>query len=175
MKRVILLRRFALVLFLACLCVCQSTYSQQITAAITGTVADAAGAVMNGASVTVTDTEHGNIYTTKTIDGGIFNFPHVPIGTYTVKVESPGFESAVQSNITLVLNQTARLAFKMKVGAVTNTVQVTGEAAQLQSDTTQVSTLIDSRAVSNIPLATRNYVELTLLAPGSVHPDNSTV
>jgi hypothetical protein len=91
-----------------------------------------------------------------------------------VKVESPGFETAVQSNVTLVLNQTARLAFKMKVGAVTNTVQVTGEAAQLQSDTTQVSTLVDSRAVTNIPLATRNYVELTLLAPGSVHPDNST-
>jgi hypothetical protein len=174
MKRVILLRRFALGLFLACLCVCRSTYSQQITAAITGTVADAAGAVMNGASVTVTDIEHGNIYSTKTIDGGIFNFPHVPIGTYTVKVESPGFETAVQSNVTLVLNQTARLAFKMKVGAVTNTVQVTGEAAQLQSDTTQVSTLVDSRAVTNIPLATRNYVELTLLAPGSVHPDNST-
>ena len=173
MKQVILLRGFALGLFLACLCVCQSTYSQQITGAITGTVADAAGAVINGASVTVTDTEHGTIYSTKTVDGGIFNFPHVPIGTYQVKVEAAGFETTIQSNITLVLNQTVRLAFKMKVGAVTNTVQVTTEAPQLQSDTTQVSTLINARAVTNIPLATRNYVELTLLAPGTVHPDNS--
>ncbi|MBV8674273.1 MAG: TonB-dependent receptor [Acidobacteriaceae bacterium] len=160
-------------MFVACLCTCLSAYGQQITAAITGTVTDAAGAVINGAAVTVTDTEHGTVYSAKTIDGGIFNFPHVPIGTYTVRVEAAGFETAVQSGITLVLNQTARLGFKMKVGAVTNTIQITGEAPQLQSDTTQVSTLINSRAVTNIPLATRNYVELTLLSPGSVHPDNS--
>ena len=62
----------------------------------------------------------------------------------------------------------------MNVGAVTNTVQVTSEAPQLQSDTTQVSTLIDANTIIGIPLATRNYVELTLLAPGSITPDNST-
>jgi hypothetical protein len=147
---------------------------QQITAAITGTVTDAAGAAINGATVTVTDTERGTIYTTKTADGGIFNFARVPIGTYEVKAEAAGFETAIESNLTLVLNQTARINFKMNMGSVTNTVLVTAEAQQLQSDTTQVSTLINSRAVTNIPLATRNYVELTLLSPGSVHPDNST-
>ena len=73
-----------------------------------------------------------------------------------------------------MLNQTARLEFKMKVGAVTNTVQVTSEAPQLQADTTQVSTLIDSKTITGIPLATRNYVELTLLAPGSITPNAST-
>ena len=73
-----------------------------------------------------------------------------------------------------MLNERARLNFKMKVGAVTNTVQVTSEAPQLQADTTQVSTLIDSKTITGIPLATRNYVELTLLAPGSVTADNST-
>jgi Carboxypeptidase regulatory-like domain len=156
------------------LCVRQSAWGQQITAAITGTVTDAAGAAINAATVTATDTEQGTIYTTKTAEGGIFNFAHVPIGTYEVKAEAPGFETAIEPHLTLVLNQTARLAFKMSVGAVTNTVQVTSEGEQLQSDTTQVSTLINSRAVSNIPLATRNYVELTLLAPGSVSPDNST-
>jgi hypothetical protein len=59
----------------------------------------------------------------------------------------------------------------MKVGAVTETVQVTSELPQLQTDTTQVSTLIDTTTVNNIPLATRNYIELTLLAPGSISPD----
>src|SRR6202042_23944 len=63
---------------------------------------------------------------------------------------------------------------KMKVGAVTNTVQVSSEAPQLQADTTQVSDLIDSKTITGIPLATRNYVELTLLSPGSVTVDNST-
>ena len=114
------------------------------------------------------------LYTAKTNDGGIFNLARVPIGNYQVKAEAPGFQSAVQTGLTLVLNQTARLDFKMHVGTVTTTAQVTAEAPQLQSETTQVSTLIDSKTVTDIPLATRNYVELTLLAPGSVHPDASS-
>ena len=104
----------------------------------------------------------------------MFNFSNLPIGTYEVKAEAAGFDTAVQPPITLVLNERARLEFKMKVGAVTNTVQVSSEAPQLQADTTQVSTLLDANTITGIPLATRNYVELTLLAPGSVTPDNST-
>ena len=88
-----------------------------------------------------------------------------------MRATAPGFETAVQSPFTLVLNQTARIEFKMKVGAVSQTVEVTSEVPQLQTDTTQVSTLIDSNTVNNIPLATRNYIELTLLAPGSISPD----
>src|SRR5581483_5433406 len=172
MRRIPLLG-LAIAIALGCLVVHESALCQQITAAITGNVVDASGAALTGATVTVTDTDRGTVYVTKTNDSGIFNFTQVPIGTYDVKVEASGFQTAVQSHITLVLNQTARLNFQMSVGAVTNTVQVTSEAPVLQSDTTQVSTLINSRAVTNIPLATRNYVELTLLSPGSVHPDNS--
>ena len=125
-------------------------------------------------TVTARDAERGTSYTAKSGNGGVFNFNSLPIGTYEVKAESTGFDTEVLPPITLVLNQRARLDFKMKVGAVTNTVQVSSEAPQLQADTTQVSTLIDSHTIVGIPLATRNYVELTLLAPGSVTPDNST-
>jgi hypothetical protein len=172
MKRIILWG-ITVGMFLGCLCISRSAWSQQTTAAITGTVVDEGGAAINGAVVTVTDTDRGTVYTAKTNDGGIFNLPRVPIGNYQVRAEAPGFQSEVQSGLTLVLNQTARLDFKMHVGAVTTTAQVTSEAPQLQSETTQVSTLIDSKTVTDIPLATRNYVELTLLAPGSIHPDNS--
>jgi hypothetical protein len=173
MKRVVL---WGLILgmLLADLGVHQPAWGQQITAAITGNVMDAANAVLGGATVTITDVDRGTVYVTKTNDNGIFNFTQVPIGTYDIKVEASGFQTAVQSHLTLVLNQTARLEFKMSVGAVSNTVQVTAEAPQIQSETTQVSTLINATAITNIPLATRNYVELTLLAPGSIHPDNST-
>lgn len=150
------------------------SWGQQVTAAITGTVVDPGGAPITGATVTARDTERGTVYTTKTNDSGTFNFPRVPIGNYEVRAAATGFDTAVQPPITLVLNQTARFEFTMKVGAATETVQVTSEAPQLQTDTTQVSTLIDNTTVNNIPLATRNYVELTLLAPGSVTPDNST-
>src|ERR1700735_1302430 len=164
----------ALVMALGAFGALQPSWSQQITASITGTGEDAGGAAINDATVTARDTERGSSSTTKTTQGGVFNFSNLPIGTYEVKVESPGFETAVQPPITLVLNETARLGFKMKVGAVTNTVQVTSEAPQLQADTTQVSTLINANTITGIPLATRNYVELTLLAPGSITPNNSS-
>lgn len=161
-------------MFLVCLCAVRPTLGQQTTAAITGTVVDEGGAAINGATVTVTDTDRGTTFTAKSNDGGIFNFPRIPIGHYSVKAEATGFQSSVQNALTLVLNQTARLDFKLHVGSVTTTAEVTSEAPQLQQETTQVSTLIDSNTVTNIPLATRNYVELTLLAPGSVHPDASS-
>ncbi len=164
----------ALVMVLGLSCPSQSAFAQQTTASITGTVEDAAGAALDGATVTASDTERGTASTTKTSQGGVFNFANLPIGTYEVKAEAAGFATAVQPPITLVLNERARLDFKMKVGSVTNTVQVSSEAPQLQADTTQVSTLIDSKTITGIPLATRNYVELTLLAPGSVTPDNAS-
>jgi Carboxypeptidase regulatory-like domain len=173
MKR-ISLWGFALVMVLATFAVCHPVWGQQTTAAITGTVEDSAGAVLDGATITAKDTERGSSYTAKSSNGGVYNFSNLPIGSYEVKAEATGFDTAVQPPITLVLNERARLDFKMKVGTVTNTVQVSSEAPQLQSDTTQVSTLIDANTITGIPLATRNYVELTLLAPGSITPDNST-
>ena len=173
MKR-ISLWGFALVMVLASLSVCPTVWGQQTTASITGTVEDSAGAALDGATVTARDTERGTSYTAKSSNGGVFNFTNLPIGNYEVKAEAAGFNTEIEPPITLVLNQRARLEFKMKVGAVTNTVQVSSEAPQLQADTTQVSTLIDSKTITGIPLATRNYVELTLLAPGSITADNST-
>ncbi len=146
----------------------------QTTASITGTVEDATGAALNDATITATDTERGTSTTAKTSSGGVYNFTDLPIGTYEIKAEAAGFDTAVQSPITLVLNQRARIDFRMKVGIVTNTVLVSSEGPLLQADTTQVSTLINSRTITSIPLATRNYVELTLLAPGSVTPDNAS-
>jgi hypothetical protein len=173
MKRVTLWG-LALVMVLGLCCVSQPAFGQGITASITGTVEDSAGAALNDANVTARDVDRGTSSTTKTTQGGVFNFNSLPIGTYEVRAESAGFDTEILPPITLVLNQRARLEIKMKVGAVSNTVQVTAQAPQLQSDTTQVSTLIDSNTIVGIPLATRNYVELTLLAPGSVTPDNST-
>ncbi len=173
MKR-ISLWGLALVMAVGLCSVTRLTFAQGITASITGNVEDASGAAIDGATVTARDTERGTSYSAKSGNGGVYNFNSLPIGSYEVKAEAPGFNTQVLPPIVLVLNQRARLEFKMNVGAVTNTVQVTSEAPQLQSDTTQVSTLIDANTITGIPLATRNYVELTLLAPGSITPDNST-
>src|ERR1700689_473107 len=157
----------ALVMVLGLCSASQPLLAQTITASITGTVEDSAGAALNGATITARDTERGTTSTAQTTQGGVFTFSNLPIGTYEVKAEAAGFDTAVEPPITLVLNQVARLSFKMKVGAVTNTVEISSEAPQLQADTTQVSTLIDSNTITGIPLATRNYVERPLLSPGS--------
>src|SRR6516225_6368856 len=168
--------RFTLCLFitLGCLGVTQIASAQQVTAAITGTVVDPGGAPVTGAEILIRDVDRGTAFTAKTNESGVYNITRIPVGSYEVRASAPGFETAVQPPFTLVLNQTARIEFKMKVGSVTETVEVSSALPQLQTDTTQVSTLIDNRTVNSIPLATRNYVELTLLSPGSITPDNST-
>jgi Carboxypeptidase regulatory-like domain len=145
--------------------------AQEVTAAINGTVTDPSGAAIAGAKVTATDQERGTAWPTVTNGDGFYNFPRLPIGTYTLKVENQGFQSAQRSDIALQLNQRANIDFQMKVGQMSETVTVTEAPPLLQTETTQLSTVIDARTNTQLPLATRNYVQLTLLSPGSVHPD----
>lgn len=162
------------ILFIAGLCIAIPAQSQEVTASITGTVTDPSGAVIVGAKVTATEVNRGTSYSAQTNSDGLYNLVRIPIGTYTLKVSATGFQSVVQSRFTLVLNQAARFDFQLKVGAST-TVEVTSGAPLLQTQTTQVSTIIDSRTNEALPLASRNYIQLTLLAPGSVQPNPQTM
>lgn len=149
----------------------RAAYAQEVTATILGTVTDPSGAPIKNATVTATDSQRGTVWTGQTNDAGTYNLPRLPVGNYTMKVEATGFDTVLRPAFTLVLNQAARIDVQMKVGSVSQTVEVTGAAPVLQTETTQVSTIIDSKTNTDLPLATRNYVQLTLLAPGSVSPD----
>jgi len=164
---------FALVLSLlvALVAISTTTSAQEVTASIVGTVTDPGGSAINGADVTATDTDRGTVWNAKTNETGAYTLPRLPVGSYTVKVTASGFSTSQIPAFTLVLNQTARVDVQMKVGQVSETVEVTGAAPVLQTETTQVSTIIDSTTNDLLPLATRNYVELTLLSPGSISPD----
>jgi hypothetical protein len=147
-------------------------HAQEATGAITGTVVDPNGAPVDGANVTAKDLDRGIVQTTKTNDTGTFNFPRVPAGNYEVKAEAKGFRAVVQKSFTLVLNQTARFNFQLKVGEVSETVEVTAEAPLLQTDTSLLSSLIDSRTAEALPLSTHNINQLTLVAsPGVITPN----
>ncbi len=166
------LSTFALVVsLLLSLALAPTAWTQEVTAAIVGTVTDPSGAPVKDADVTATDTARGTVWAAKTNDTGTYTLPRLPVGSYTVKVSAAGFSTAQIPAFTLVLNQTGRVDVQMKVGQVSETVEVTGAAPVLQTETTQVSTIIDSVTNDLLPLATRNYVELTLLSPGSVSPD----
>lgn len=150
-------------------------WGQEVTAAITGSVVDQSGAPIKGATVKAQDTDRGTIYTAQTNDAGVFNLLRLPVGNYSVSSSAQGFDTAKYPPFTLVLNQTARLQFQLKVGAVTETVEVTGAAPVLQTEDAKVSTIFDSTTVSNLALTTRNYIQLTLLSPGVVTTDPSTL
>jgi hypothetical protein len=150
-------------------------WSQEVTAAIVGTVTDPSGAPINGASLTVTDTERGTVLTARTSDVGAYSVLRVPVGTYSLKVSAPGFQTSAYPPFTLQLNQTARINVEMKVGQVSETVEVNGSAPVLQTQSAEVGTVIDARTNDNLPLATRNYVQLTLLTPGVISVDPASM
>ncbi len=148
--------------------------AQEVTAAFTGEVTDPSGAAIAGARVTATDLERGSIWPTVTNENGVYSLPRVPVGIYDVKVEHPGFQTAIETHVSLELNQTARRDFHLQVGSVEQSTQVTSMAPMLQTESTQLGQVIDARTNTELPLATRNYVQLTLLAPGSINPNPAT-
>ncbi|HLJ48319.1 MAG TPA: carboxypeptidase regulatory-like domain-containing protein [Bryobacteraceae bacterium] len=163
-----LLLTFLSCLLVACLVIPTLGWGQEVTAAITGQVTDPTGAPIANAKVVAKDTQRGTVWTAQTNELGFYNLPRVPVGNYQVTVEAQGFQTAVHPPFDLSLNQTARLDFPMKIGAVSTQVEVTSSAPLLQTDTTQVSTVMESSSIISLPLETRNYNQLALLTPGAV-------
>jgi hypothetical protein len=148
-----------------------SAEAQEVAATITGTVTDSTGAALSGATVTARDVDRGTFWPTTTNDDGAYTLPHIPVGNYDVTVEAKGFQKAHRESFTLILNQVARVDFQLKVGEVTQTVEVTSAPPILQTDATELGTLINSSALLDLPLSTRDVNQLTLLAPGVVSPN----
>lgn len=148
--------------------------AQEASAAINGVVTDTTGAAIHSASITATDLDRGTVWPASTNEQGVYNLPRLPVGRYDVKVECQGFQSSQRSDIVLVLDQTARVDFDLKPGTVAETVQVSEAPPLLQTETTELGTVIDAHETEALPLISRNYIELTLLTAGSVHTDPST-
>jgi hypothetical protein len=148
--------------------------AQEVSAGITGRITDASGAAIPGASVTARHVSQGVDWTTQTNMEGIYAFPRVPVGTYELKVEMQGFKTARRPDVVLELNQRARVDIQMEVGGITETVEVSGAAPLLNTDTTIVGSTLTSNSIINTPLVTRNYLSLTLLAPGVTATDPSS-
>ncbi|MEN6537424.1 MAG: carboxypeptidase regulatory-like domain-containing protein [Bryobacteraceae bacterium] len=133
---------------------------------MTGRIIDPTGAAVAGAAVTAKDVTRGTVWPTTTNGEGIYAFPRIPPGTYDLRIEAKGFKSLVRPAIILELNQRARMDLTLELGAVTESIEVTGAAPMLNTETTIVGSVLSSNTVTNTPLISRNFISLTLLAPG---------
>jgi hypothetical protein len=138
----------------------------QSTTSLRGSVADSAGAMVAGSVVTITNPKTAFTRQTGTDNTGQYQFPQIPPGVYDVKVEQTGFRVAVQSGIELLVNTPATLNFKLEVGNVSETVNVVAEASSLNTVDASVGNPFSELQVSQLPLQTRNVVELLSLQPG---------
>src|SRR5438552_13895704 len=157
--------KFVIGSLLLCLLI-SSAEAQLPTATILGTIKDATGAVLPGVSVTVTHVETGQVRTTISAEEGSYRLAALPVGSYQVKAELAGFQTAIRNGITLAVSQEALINFTLEVGSTSETISVTADAPLVNSATASVGGLVDEQKMADLPLNGRNYIDLTLLQPG---------
>ena len=138
------------------------------TGTILGTVTDSTGAVLSGVKVTVTNTQTNVSFRTVTSSAGDYNAPALNPGTYTVSAESTGFQKSVTNTFVLAVDQRVRIDLSMKPGAVSETVAVTAQGVELDTENASLSQLVSQKQVEELPLDGRNFIQLLFLGAGAV-------
>jgi Carboxypeptidase regulatory-like domain/TonB dependent receptor len=140
---------------------------QAVYGSIAGTVTDPQGAGVAGAKVTVTNLTKGTSEETTTNESGAYSVTHLIPDNYKIRIESSGFKAYEIATVRVDVDTTVRADAQLEVGAVTQSVEVTGEIPQLQTEKTDVATVFQSRTVEDLPIYNRNFTTLQLLSPGA--------
>jgi len=140
----------------------------QTNAGLSGIVTDASGAVVQAAKVSVSNVDTGLRREAVTNDSGLYEFPLLQPGAYSLTVQKEGFKQTTQGGIRLEVNQIARIDLTMQLGAVSESVEVQAAAPLLESSTSAVGQVVESKAVSDLPLNGRNFAQLALGSPGVI-------
>jgi hypothetical protein len=133
---------------------------------VVGAIHDATGAVISGASVTITNNATGVVTQATTNASGDYEAPSLHVGVYTIKATDAGYSDAVASNITVSVGGRQRIDLAMKVGEAATTVEVTGVSLQLETETSERGQTITNAQSEALPLVTRNYADLMGLVAG---------
>ena len=155
----------AVTLFFVC---ALTSIAQTGTSNITGQVRDTAGAVVPGATVTAKNEATGVASTTTTNESGLYSFSSLPVGNYTIAVEKQGFKTLQKTKNALEVGTPLTVDAALEVGAVSETVTVTGGAEQLQTANATMGNVVEQKAIEALPLNGRNPLTLLLLEPGVV-------
>lgn len=162
-------RVYSILLLISLLVFGQLAFSQS-TGSIGGTVADAAGSVVPNAEVTVRNQATGEAHTTKTDASGIYLVPSLPVGVYRVEAKSSGMQTTVATGVELSVGSSLRQDFALQVAATSETVEVSGAAALIDSSTSTLGSVVNQHTVQEIPLNGRHFIDLSYLTPGTVTP-----
>ena len=146
---------------------CASALYAQTFGVVTGRVTDPSGAVVPAASLALTNVNTNTVRNGVTTDAGAYTFPSVPPGHYQVKAEVSGFKTWVSAPFEVQVQQTVRLDIALQVGQTSQTVEVSANAALLQSETASLGSVIENTTVTELPLNGRNYLNLVALAPNT--------
>lgn len=159
----------AVVLTAVLLGISTSTWAQAGTAALSGTVRDAQGGVIPGATVTVSNPATGVTRTAVTGDRGVFGVPGLAPGTYTVKVELSGFKTYVREQVPLRVDSTTQMDAELTVGALAETVTVTEATPIINASDASLGNVMTQLQIQQLPLEARNPVALLSLQTGAVY------
>ena len=142
--------------------------AQKFTASVRGTVSDQTTAVISGAKVTLKNEATGVSRSVTTNSDGNYSFPDVPVGSYRIEVESPGFKTEARSKVTLNVADVRNVDVQLAPGGVTEVVDVEVAAVAVKTVGADVSGLVTGEEARELPLNGRNFLQLTLLQPGVI-------
>jgi outer membrane receptor protein involved in Fe transport len=146
----------------------QAIHAQAIYGSVNGTVTDASGAAIPGATVTVTDEAKGTTVTVKSNESGNYTVEHMIPDLYTLKVEAAGFKSYETDHLQVLADTSPKVDAVMQTGGASETVNVNADAIpQLKTDRADVGQTFDEKTVSDLPVSGRNFTSLELLLPGA--------
>ena len=143
-----------------------------VTGSIGGTISDATGAVVPGATVTAISNETGIQRVVVTDQNGFYSFLALPVGTYAISVRKNGFKEYQQTGVAIDANSAVRVDVRLQVGAIQEEVTVSGTAVRVETTNTQMGEVIGSTKMTSLPLNGRSYTDLLALQPG-VAPESS--
>src|SRR5579872_4345988 len=147
----------------------QQAAAQAVYGSVFGTVTDTTGAVVPGATITVTDTAKGTSVSVQTDSNGDYRVQHLIPDTYNVTAEATGFNKVTTQNVVVYADTAPKVDLSLSVGAVSNSVTVTSGAPLLQTEHTDVNVILNERAVETLPNLNRNFTAFELLTPGTTY------
>lgn len=162
--------RFSILAICALICLALwpgNGFGQAVYGSIYGTVTDAGGAAVPGATVTITDVAKNVSFTETTNDQGYFNKQRLVLGVYKIEVKKEGFKTSVQENVAVNVDVSTQVTITLQTGTVSESVTITAEAPLLKADRADVSTTFEQKVFTDLPTFDRNFTRFELLTPGA--------